>query len=114
MAANPLHVGLTPAPAPLNTSAVGCVTLLKRDAPAGAGAGPAKGRGRGRRREVVQPDAAIMITTAGAWLISCCCFHVHEFALLRWGGLHCYAVISGCHVDVMQCLLSRGDLTALL
>jgi hypothetical protein len=41
------------------------VTLLKRDAPA-AGAGGRGGRGgRGRRREVVQPDAAIMITTAG-------------------------------------------------
>ncbi|GBF94573.1 hypothetical protein Rsub_06688 [Raphidocelis subcapitata] len=58
------QVGLTPAHAPAHTSAVGCVTLLKREAPAvAAGAAAARGRGRGRRREVVQPDAAIMITT---------------------------------------------------
>jgi hypothetical protein len=68
----PLQIGLTPAPtaaAPANTSAVGCVTLLRRDAPAaGAGGrGGGRGRGRGRRREVVQPDAAIMITTAGGF-----------------------------------------------
>jgi hypothetical protein len=70
-AAQQQQYGLTPAHAPAHTSAVGCITLLKREAPAGAGAraaaGGARGRAvRGRRREVVQPDtAAIMITTAG-------------------------------------------------